>query len=181
MSDVEYKLELIFLPDDDHPLDDSATADTDKPPDYHRKRRHHMPNLRLCLAILICCAAVLVGIYSANLRFRSGDVSHAGVIKIESGLYSDEEITAAVRVIEDEFAKNWTGCSLTKIGYAGDGVSRWETKKRGIPAIVLISDFVTRHVPDDSELQDRTVYTNQRWILVRDVNEQWIYVAHELS
>ena len=35
-------------------------------------------------------------------------------------IYSQEDISKAIKTIEKEFEKNWKGCTLTEIYYAGD-------------------------------------------------------------
>jgi hypothetical protein len=95
-----------------------------------------------------------------------------------SGLYSEREISDAVGTVIRDFERDWNGCRLTKIWYAGDEVSRRESEERGTDTIVLRSTFETAEVPDESGLSDYTTYDNWGWILIRTPSGSWKHVDH---
>ena len=51
---------------------------------------------------------------------KTGVVKNAKVEKIDSEIYSEEDINEAIVVIENYFAENFEGCRLEKIAYAGE-------------------------------------------------------------
>lgn len=65
----------------------------------------------------ILCAVMLLTLCAG------GDVSHAATHEVESELYTQDDIKSAINVTKRQFRRNWNGCTLTEIYYAGDEVS----------------------------------------------------------
>lgn len=132
------------------------------------------------LLALICCAIMLAYLYTDGLRGRrEGIVSQAEIVSVDSSIYSDAEIQAAIDIIKEDFAADWAGCELLRIRYAGDRASMEEEKERGLPTIVLLSDFKTaRRLPKESSLNSSATYNDWNWILVRDPDGSWRHVDH---
>ena len=59
----------------------------------------------LCLLLIMC-----VGCQRKEVKVRT----------IYSDIYTEEEIQEAIDVIKKEFSKDWKGCTLKEIYYAGD-------------------------------------------------------------
>ena len=59
--------------------------------------------------------------YSAHSMIAGpGSSFGVSVIPGESAVVTEEDIEEAIRIVEEEFAANWWGCTLVEIGYAGD-------------------------------------------------------------
>ena len=115
-----------------------------------------------------------------------GDVKNVEIIKRPSDIYSQEDIDSAIDVIVDEFDKDWDGCKLNKIGYAGDDAID-ENKdylkgkldgKDADEVIVLTSDFYVDSTGGDGSLNQDFTYKHWKWILVREKGGEWTHVDH---
>ena len=99
-----------------------------------------------------------------------------------SKIYSDEDIESAIKVIKDEFALFWKGCTLRDINYAGDDMqSAGDDQKKhhnADEAIVLISSFDVGPEGGDGSLSPNRTYEGYNWILVRNKGGQWKHVDH---
>ena len=49
-----------------------------------------------------------------------GDVSNVDIHNETSKIFSQDDITAAEKVVLNEFKINWSGCTLKKLYYPGD-------------------------------------------------------------
>ncbi len=133
------------------------------------------------LLILGCVSLIsnpLIAEFFSRTKYPPGDVSRTEVISADSELYSEKEIGEAIDVIREEFVRDWNGCVLKEIRYAGDSISRTETDGRGVETIVLISSFDTLDVPDESGLSANASYQNWKWILVRTPAGGWEHIDH---
>ena len=134
------------------------------------------------LVFLAGCASLLSTPFIAELfsrkQFPAGDASQTETVPAGSALYSEKEIADAVGAVIRDFERDWNGCRLTKIWYAGDEVSRRESEERGTDVIVLRSTFETAEVPDESGMSDYTTYDNWGWILIRTPSGSWKHVDH---
>ena len=114
-----------------------------------------------------------------------GDVSEVKTRKVESKLYSQEDIDAAIAVIIEEF-RSWQGCKLTEIYYAGDETNQQENAyyiKGGVypnaqEMIVLESSFEVDESGGDGSLNPNTTYNHWKWLLVREDGGTWEHVDH---
>lgn len=124
----------------------------------------------LCLLFVLCLSAC------------GGKVSDAKTHNVESELYSQQDIAAAIDVIKREFKSNWKGCSLTEIYYAGDdklAAYQDRTERNNADeAIVLLSSFDVDSSGGDGSLNPNSTYDNWMWILVRSSGGQWWHVDH---
>ena len=131
------------------------------------------------VVIVIWLGAIIVG-YLKYHSFEDGDVSNAKIIRVESEIYSNEEINSAINVIFERFKENYNGCSLLKIEYIGDEKNDeyidWAERNNKSEVIVFISDFKVAPNAGDGILNSDSEYKGYRWILVRNENENWIHV-----
>ena len=65
-----------------------------------------------------------------NSGIRPGNVAHVEVIKVESSLYSQNDINDAIEVIKNDFVNEWDGCELFDIYYGGDELSKYESESQ---------------------------------------------------
>lgn len=114
----------------------------------------------------------------------TGVVKNVKVEKIDSEIYSEEDINEAIDVIEKYFAENFDGCRLEKIAYAGDETTKLESQYQSEHSenhkeiIVLISDFYVYPKGGDGSLNTDYTYTNWNWILERTPNGNWEHKDH---
>ena len=131
------------------------------------------------VVIVIWLGAIIVG-YLKYHSFEDGDVSNVKIIPIKSEIYSNEEINSAIAVILEEFKENYNGCSLLEIKYIGDEKNNdyidWATRHNKSGVIVFISNFKVGPNAGDGVLNPNSEYDGYSWILVRNENENWIYV-----
>ncbi len=131
-----------------------------------------------CLAILSLMLLTLTA-----CRDRAGDISNVHVAEWEaSEIYTDEDISGAIAVVKEYFAKNFGGCTLTEIRYPGDShagefAERAQARKAD-EAIVLYSSFDVDSSGGDGSLNPNSTYDNWRWILVRNDGAKWQHADH---
>lgn len=111
-----------------------------------------------------------------------GDVSSVKILQCESDIYTEAEISSAIKVTKDYFKKNFDGCSLKELGYAGDettkGHEEWAWRHNADEVIVLVSSFDVGKSGGDGSLNPDSTYTNWKWILVRSGGSAWRHVDH---
>lgn len=125
---------------------------------------------------LICILLVLC------LNACGGKISEAEIQNVESDLFSQEDITSAINVITKEFKRNWKGCTLKEIYYAGDDRSiahqDWAERNNADEVIVLLSSFDVDSSGGDGSLNPNSTYNVWNWILVRANRGRWQHVDH---
>lgn len=133
---------------------------------------------------LILCICVLLSLCACSPK--KGDISKVKIDLGESEIYSEDDIQSAIDVILADFEKDWEGCELKMISYAGDEESQFETDYYlgenkyydADEAIVLVSDFYARNPSDNSGLNSPFDYNGWSWILVRTEGGTWRHVDH---
>lgn len=125
---------------------------------------------------LLFCAAVLLALAAC------GSVKNVQVTEVSSELYSQKDIDAAIRVIKWDFRRNWDGCTLTEIAYAGDDVSQdhilWAERNDADEVLVLTSSFDVAEQGASPTLNPGSTYARWMWILVRSDGGTWQHVDH---
>lgn len=126
---------------------------------------------------------IILSILSAlSLSACGGNISDVSTQRIESELYSQDDINAAVDIIKKEFKSDWKGCSLTEIRYAGDEITKehqkWSERNNADEVIVLLSSFDVDSSGGDGSLNPNSTYDEWKWILVRSNGGQWKHVDH---
>ena len=88
-----------------------------------------------------------------------------------SSKYLDsDDYDAAVQELMTHF-NSLGGCTLKKVGYAGDKVLKAEADARGLSAqqiIVLTSTFATDGTSREDGLEPNKTYDDYQWILTRE-------------
>ncbi len=59
-----------------------------------------------------------------SLTACGGNVKNVKVTDKESKIYTSNDINSAIEIIKKEFQKDWKGCTLKEIYYAGDDISK---------------------------------------------------------
>ena len=126
--------------------------------------------------IMLC---ILLG---CSLSACGGNDSKVNTHNVDSEIYSEEDINAAIDTIKKEFKKDWKGCTLTEIYYAGDDSSKdhqdWANRNNADEVIVLQSSFDVDSSGGDGSLNPNSTYNGWNWILVRTNGGQWQHVDH---
>lgn len=124
------------------------------------------------LCILICISLTACG----------GNVSKVNTHNVDSEIYSEEDINAAIDTIIKEFNSSWNGCTLTEIYYAGDDCVKdhqeWAERSNADEVIVLLSSFDVDSSGGDGSLEPNSSYNSWNWILVRTNGGQWQHIDH---
>jgi len=129
--------------------------------------------------IIIFLVSVVIII---NLSACGGNVKNVKVIDVESEIYTSDDINSAIKTIVKEFDKDWKGCTLKEIYYAGDETSKnyqdWADRNNADEVIVLLSSFDVDSSGGDGSLNPNSTYDGWKWILVRNRGGQWKHVDH---
>lgn len=127
-------------------------------------------------------AVIMVIISLLSLAGCGGDVSEVKVSEYQSETYTDKEIESAIEVAKDYFKKEFKGCTLTEISYAGDEKStdyvEWAERVEGDEVIVLTSSFDVDSSGGDGSLNPNSTYSGWMWILARSNGGEWKHVDH---
>ena len=118
----------------------------------------------LCLLLIMC-----VGCQRKEVKVRT----------IYSDIYTKDEIQEAVDVIKKEFSKEWKGCTLKEIYYAGDDralFTSYAKQYHGDEALVLKTNFHTNYFSWKIGLNSNCDYEDYQWIFVRNKNGKWKHV-----
>ena len=132
--------------------------------------------MKKIVCIILCSLLVF------SLSACGGDISRVNTHNVNSEIYSQEDINAAIDTIKKEFMMNWGGCTLTEIYYAGDDSSKdhqdWADRNNADEVIVLLSSFDVDSSGGDGSLNPNSTYSDWNWILVRTHGGKWQHVDH---
>lgn len=121
-------------------------------------------------------------LFILGLTACGGNVNTATVQRVDSDIYTEQEIESAIEVTKTYFKLHFSGCTLTEISYAGDeytnDFSDWAERNDADDVIVLISSFDVGPSGGDGSLNPNSTYSNWNWILVRDEGGSWKHVDH---
>ena len=125
---------------------------------------------------------ILCSLLAFSLCACGGNVSEAKTHNVESEIYSEEDIKAAIDTIKEEFKSDWKGCNLTEIYYAGDDRSKdskdWADRNNADEVIVLLSSFDVDSSGGNGSLNPNSTYNDWLWNLVRTNGGKWKHVDH---
>ena len=132
--------------------------------------------MKKIVCIILCSLLVF------SLSACGRDISRVNTHNVNSEIYSQEDINAAIDTIKKEFMMNWGGCTLTEIYYAGDDSSKdhqdWADRNNADEVIVLLSSFDVDSSGGDGSLNPNSTYSDWSWILVRTNGGKWQHVDH---
>lgn len=129
------------------------------------------------------CAAVLLTMLLCACGKSGGNVGNVEIIEVESNLYTADDIDAAIETIITLFDREWEGCTLNEIYYAGDAknAAYQHVREDGTDAdevIVLLSSFDVDGSGGDGSLNPDSTYENWNWILTRESGGEWKHIDH---
>lgn len=126
---------------------------------------------------LLLCLVMLAGLCACG-KGEKEIKTH----EVKSDLYTQEDIRAAIDVIETEVSRDWKGCTLTEIYYAGDEMTagfQYEAEWYDADeVIVLISSFDVDSTGGNGSLEPNHTYSGWDWVLVRSQGGAWRHVDH---
>lgn len=140
--------------------------------------------LLLLIGLTVCFMVIMAGC-------GSSDGSNVKIDYGTSELYTQEDMDAAIKVIEDEFS-TWEGCELKNIRYTSDDANNddniaWlnsiaegkELSGNYTQCIEFLSDFHSPVEPAaDSAWEADTDYTDWQWYLARTDGGSWELVTN---
>lgn len=95
--------------------------------------------MKRIISVLLCTIMVF------SLTACGGNISNVVISEWKSEVYNEKDIESAIEVATDYFKKEFSGCTLTSITYAGDEKTSahvdWATRNNADEVIVLISSF----------------------------------------
>jgi hypothetical protein len=135
--------------------------------------------MKKVLAITLC----IIMIFSLTAcNIFGGNVRNVKIKTVESKIYSEEDIKSAINTIIKEFDRDWDGCTLKEIYYAGDKTTRYEMYRAEDydmdEVIVLKSTFYVDSSGGDGSLNPDSTYENWNWILIRQKGGAWEHIDH---
>lgn len=134
---------------------------------------------KIVIGIMIC---VLVALSLCSCGSKGGVVNNAQTHEVDSEVFTQQDIDSAIDTIKQEFDRNWPGCTLKEIYYAGDEVNAeyqdWADRNDADEVIVLLSSFYVDSSGQMPALNTDYTYENWNWILVRNAGGQWQHVDH---
>ena len=128
----------------------------------------------LCLALTALLVLSLAGCgrISSSMEITCDTSQH----------YTTADIHDAMDVVMSYFRREFNGCTMTALGYAGDekwgAMEGWADQYAADEAIVLVSAFETDRKGGDGSLKPNDVYRNYQWILVRNSRGEWEHKTH---
>lgn len=131
---------------------------------------------------IVCFLLCIIVAIELSACGGGGNKNKVERVDVESEKYTSDDIGSAIETITKEFDKNWKGCTLTKIYYAGDEKSSeyqdWADRNNADEVIVLLSSFDVDSSGGDGSLNPNSTYDDWNWILVRNSGEDWKHVDH---
>ena len=118
----------------------------------------------ICLLFIMC-----VGCQRKEVKVRT----------IYSDIYTEDEIQETIDIVKKEFSKDWKGCTLKEIYYAGDDralFTSYAKQYQGDEALVLKTNFHTNYFSWKIGLNSNCDYEDYQWIFVRNKNGKWKHV-----
>jgi hypothetical protein len=120
-------------------------------------------------AILVLCAAVIGS-------FREGNIKHVHRTIPQSSIYSEQEISVPMDIVEKKFKRDFGGCTLTDLWYdekrSESESNEWAEQYHADEAIVLLSNFYVGSNADQC-FNPNSSYTYWSWVLVHKTGGPW--------
>ena len=122
---------------------------------------------------IVIAAIFTIGAILLSLRLNmGGDINNVKRTIPHSEIYSEQDISEAMDLVEEQFNSGFRGCTLTALWYTEDAgiysTAEWAAQYHKDEAIVLLSTFNVDSSGGDGTLDPNSTYTDWEWILVRD-------------
>ena len=131
-------------------------------------------------SIIAICAVLVILVLAAVLVLTGnrGNISNVNRVVGYSALYGENSINEAFDVIEEKFAKDFEGCTLTELRYDKDVENRFAEeiekyhKENNQELIVVLSTFNTDEKGGDGSFNSNDTYANWQWYLVKTADKK---------
>lgn len=123
-------------------------------------------------------SVILSAVFLVFLMCGCGNVSSAETKDVSSEIYTQEDISEGIKIVKRDFRKDFNGCTLTEIYYAGDEISEDYSYDDADQVMVLKSSFETDSKGGDGSLNPDSTYDDWMWILVRNDGGKWQHIDH---
>ena len=144
-----------------------------------RRKRSRLIKTIVMAVVLAVVAIVLFWTFPRVSAMSAGYTDNVEVRQVASSLYSKDDIDAAIEVVKDDFEKDFRGCELTLIYFAGDERCKRESKESGVDTLVLLSTFKTgTELPGDVSFNSDQTYEGWSWILDRSEDGTWKLITY---
>ncbi|WP_298529685.1 hypothetical protein [uncultured Ruminococcus sp.] len=131
---------------------------------------------------IIALFSILILFTFCGYSSQNEAVRNVKVKKVNSDIYSEQDINEAIVAVKKYFLKNFSGCRLERIAYAGDKttkrVSQDLSNVTNEEVIVLVSDFYVKPNGGDGSLITDYTYTGWGWILLKNSDGKWEHLDH---
>lgn len=123
--------------------------------------------------VIVIAAIFVIGAILLSLRLNMGrDINNVKRTIPHSDIFSEQDISEAMDLVEKQFNSGFRGCTLTDLWYDEDtsisSSDEWAAQYHKDEAIVLLSNFNVDSSGGDGSLNPNSTYTNWQWILVRN-------------
>ena len=130
--------------------------------------------------VIAMCAVLVIFVVAMAfvLTGNKGNASNVNRVVGYSALYGDTLINEACSVVEQKFANEFAGCTLTELRYDEEVENRfadeiaWYATEENQELIVLLSTFNTDEKAADGGFNPNYTYTNFQWHLVRTADKK---------
>ena len=124
--------------------------------------------------ITMLCMLVCVCMMSACMRGKTNEVK---IYAVDSGIYSEQDISNACQTVRSYFEREYGGCSMTELYYIGDAENPSYAEFAGRigadEVIVLVSEYRVSDKPSDPSLMPGSTCSGGNWILGRKKGGDW--------
>ena len=143
----------------------------------NRRSKRIWTVIAVVFSVFILGNILLIVLGVAQFTTLKNATSVSMSMSAENPIYSQEEVEAAIDIVENHFRKNYKGCVLKSITYDEDITKsrgqEWAAQYEADEAIILLSEFTTDDRGGDGSLNPNSTYKDWQWILTRSNGERW--------
>lgn len=114
--------------------------------------------------VIVIAAIFVIGAILLSLRLNmGGDIKNVNRTIPHSEIYSEQDISKAMDVVEKKFKSDFSGCTLTDLWYTKDSaisLDEWAAQYHKDEAIVLLSNFNVDASGGDGSLTPNSAYSD---------------------
>ncbi len=142
------------------------------------KRRKKKITLIVLSVLFLIFVSICITLLIPRPMMDYGNVNNVKTQEVESELFTQAEINSAIEAVKDYFHKEFDGCILTDIYYAGDDFSKAEEENNKKKTLVLLSSFEVGPYDTDGGFFANSTYDLWQWILTKNDDGKWQLVNY---
>ncbi len=142
------------------------------------KRRKKKITLIVLSVLFLIFVSICITLLIPRPMMDYGNVNNVKTQEVESELFTQAEINSAIEAVKDYFHKEFDGCILTDIYYAGDDFSKAEEEKNKKKTLVLLSSFEVGPYDTDGGFFANDSFDFWQWILTKNDDGKWQLVNY---